>query len=127
GDLVDARLLTRQVRSGDVVLAVEDSGGDGRPIVLAHGLTATRRYVLHGSRMLERAGYRVITYDARGHGESSAPRDRGAYTYLELVADLAAVLDGLEIERAVLGGVSLGARPALAFALDHQERGGAPI
>jgi pimeloyl-ACP methyl ester carboxylesterase len=114
--------LTRQVRSGDVVLAVEDSGDDGQPIVLAHGLTATRRYVFHGSRMLERAGYRVIAYDARGHGDSSAPRDRGAYTYPELVADLAAVLDGLEIERAVLGGVSMGAATTLAFALQHPER-----
>jgi len=119
--------LTRQVRSGDVVLAIEDSGGSGRPIVLAHGLTATRRYVLHGSRMLERAGYRVIAYDARGHGESGAPGDRGAYSYPELVADLGAVLDRLEIERAVLGGVSMGAATTLAFALEHPERADALI
>jgi pimeloyl-ACP methyl ester carboxylesterase len=114
--------LSRRVRSGDVVLAVEDSGGDGRPIVLAHGLTATRRYVLHGSRMLERAGYRVIAYDARGHGESSAPSDRAAYSYPQLVTDLRAVLDELEIERAVLGGVSMGAATTLAFALEYPNR-----
>jgi pimeloyl-ACP methyl ester carboxylesterase len=113
--------LTRQVRSGDVTLAVDDGGG-GRPIVLAHGLTATRRYVLHGSRLLERAGYRVIAYDARGHGESSAPADRDAYTYPQLVTDLEAVLDGLEIESAVLAGVSMGAATTLAFALEHPER-----
>jgi pimeloyl-ACP methyl ester carboxylesterase len=119
--------LTRQIRSGDVLLAVEDSGGGGSPIVLAHGLTATRRYVVHGSRLLERAGYRVIAYDARGHGESSAPRDRGAYSYSELVADLGAVLDGLEIERAVLGGVSMGAATTLAYTLEHPERADALI
>jgi pimeloyl-ACP methyl ester carboxylesterase len=109
------------------VLAVEDSGGTGRPVLLAHGLTATRRYVLHGSRLLERAGYRVIAYDARGHGESSAPRDRRAYTYPVLVADLAAVLEELEIERAVLGGVSMGAATTLVFTLENPERAEALI
>jgi pimeloyl-ACP methyl ester carboxylesterase len=118
--------LIGQVRSGDVLLAVEDSGG-GRPIVLAHGLTATRRYVLHGSRLLERAGYRVIAYDARGHGESTAPSDRGAYTYPQLVADLGAVLDQLEIERAVLGGVSMGAATTLVFTLENPDRAEALI
>ena len=44
--------------------------GAGPPVVLAHGLTATRRYVVHGSNALPRAGFRLISYDARGHGES---------------------------------------------------------
>ena len=53
------------------------AAGEGTPIVLCHGLTASRRYVVHGSRVLERAGHRVITYDARGHGESDpAPPSR---------------------------------------------------
>jgi len=114
--------LIHRVRSGDVTLAVEDSGGDGRPIVLAHGLTATRRYVLHGSRLLERSGYRVVAYDARGHGESTTPSDRGAYTYPQLVSDLGAVLDQLEIDRAVLGGVSMGAATTLVFTLQNPDR-----
>jgi 3-oxoadipate enol-lactonase len=41
------------------------------PIVLLHGLTATRHYVLMGSRMLERAGCEIVSYDARGHGDSA--------------------------------------------------------
>ena len=54
-----------------------EAAGEGPPIVLCHGITATRRYVLHGSRALERAGHRVVTYDARGHGESDpAPPGR---------------------------------------------------
>ena len=49
--------------------------GEGPPIVLLHGLTATRRYVVHGSLALRAPGYRQISYDARGHGESDpAPR-----------------------------------------------------
>ena len=42
--------------------------GEGTPVVLLHGLTATHRYVVMGSRALERSGHRVIAYDARGHG-----------------------------------------------------------
>jgi pimeloyl-ACP methyl ester carboxylesterase len=105
-----------------VALAVEDSGGGGPPIVLAHGLTATRRYVVHGSRLLGRSGYRVISYDARGHGDSSPAPDRGDYGYPTLVADLEAVLDQVEVDRAVLVGASMGAATVLAFALEHAER-----
>ena len=39
--------------------------GDGIPVVLLHGLTATRRYVVMGSRVLERSGHRVVAYDAK--------------------------------------------------------------
>ena len=96
--------------------------GDGPEIVLLHGLSATRRYVVHGSRLLERSGRRVIAYDARGHGESTPAPERTAYGYGELVADLGAVLDELGLERAVLAGNSMGAATALAFALASPER-----
>jgi pimeloyl-ACP methyl ester carboxylesterase len=112
----------RLIESGEVTLAVEDSGGEGRPVVLAHGLTATRRYVVHGSRLLARSGYRVVSYDARGHGESSPAPDPDAYRYSDLVADLGAVLDGLAIRKAVLAGASMGAATTLAFALESPER-----
>ena len=51
-----------------------EEAGEGVPVVLLHGLTATRRYVVMGSRALERGGHRVVSYDARGHGRSSARR-----------------------------------------------------
>ncbi len=59
------------VRDGALSLAGEDSG-EGPAVVLLHGLTATHRYVVMGSKSLERSGHRVIAYDARGHGHSSA-------------------------------------------------------
>lgn len=93
--------------------------GDGRPVVLLHGLTATHRYVVHGSRALERAGHHVIAYDARGHGRS-APADR--YDYPALAEDLGALLDARGIERAVLAGASMGAHTLLRFALEHPHR-----
>jgi pimeloyl-ACP methyl ester carboxylesterase len=96
--------------------------GAGVPIVLLHGLSATRRYVVMGSRVLERSGHRTIAYDARGHGRSSPASSGEAYTYELLAADLRTVLDQLEIERAVLAGASMGGQTALRFALDHPER-----
>jgi pimeloyl-ACP methyl ester carboxylesterase len=109
------------VTSGAVALAGE-AAGEGPAVVLLHGLTATRRYVVMGSRSLERDGHRVIAYDARGHGRSDPARLPSEYRYEDLSADLEVVLDGLAVERAVLAGASMGAHTLLAFALRVPER-----
>jgi pimeloyl-ACP methyl ester carboxylesterase len=108
------------VATGGVSLSGERAG-EGTAIVLLHGLTATRRYVVMGSRTLERSGHTVIAYDARGHGRSTPAADR-AYGYERLTADLLAVLDAAGIERTALAGVSMGAHTAVRFALEHPER-----
>jgi pimeloyl-ACP methyl ester carboxylesterase len=100
-----------------------EAAGEGPPVVLCHGITATRRYVLHGSNALARAGYTVVSYDARGHGESDpAPAGEG-YGYPRLIEDLeraveAQVGDGTFF----LGGHSMGAHTAVAYALRNPER-----
>jgi pimeloyl-ACP methyl ester carboxylesterase len=109
------------VHGAGVELAGDESG-DGVPVVLLHGLTATRRYVVMGSRALERSGHRVIAYDARGHGRSSPAPSRDAYTYADLGQDLIAVLDDRGIGRAVLAGASMGAHTLLWLALRAPER-----
>jgi pimeloyl-ACP methyl ester carboxylesterase len=109
-------------RRDGVALAGEASAGDGEPILLLHGLTATRRYVVHGSRVLERAGHPVVAYDARGHGASSPAGSPGAYTYDELVRDAVAVMDAAGIGRAAVAGQSMGAATAVALALAHPRR-----
>lgn len=96
--------------------------GAGPAIVLLHGLTATRRYVVHGSRVLERAGFRVVQYDARGHGETGGPADPAAYGYTAMITDALAAMDHLGIARAVLAGHSLGAATAAGLALAHPDR-----
>jgi 3-oxoadipate enol-lactonase len=96
--------------------------GEGAPVVLLHGLTATHRYVVMGSRSLERSGHRVVAYDARAHGGSDPAPDPAAYTYAELCADLGRVMDERGVERAVLAGASMGAHTLLRFALEHPER-----
>jgi 3-oxoadipate enol-lactonase len=100
-----------------------ETAGEGPAIVLCHGITATRRYVVHGSRALERAGHRLVAYDARGHGESDpAPAGEG-YGYPWLVADLERVVAAeLGEDRFVLAGHSMGAHTAVSYALRHRER-----
>jgi pimeloyl-ACP methyl ester carboxylesterase len=111
--------VLRQLPGAGSITLEGEWAGDGPPVLLLHGLSATRRNVVQGSRALIKRGYRLISYDARGHGASSpAPR----YEYSDLVADLEAVLDHLEIERAALVGSSMGAATAMAFTLEHPER-----
>jgi pimeloyl-ACP methyl ester carboxylesterase len=111
--------VLRQIPGAESLTLAGEAAGDGPPVVLLHGLSATRRNVVQGSRHLIRRGYRLISYDARGHGASDpAPR----YEYADLVGDLEAVLGYFDLERAALAGSSMGAATAMAFALEHPER-----
>jgi len=109
------------VEAGGVALAGEEDG-EGIPVVLLHGLTASRRYVVMGSRALQRDGHRVIAYDARGHGKSAPAPSAEDYGYGALASDLLAVLDDRGIDRALLAGASMGAHTIVRFALDHGDR-----
>ncbi|HSS33730.1 MAG TPA: alpha/beta hydrolase [Solirubrobacterales bacterium] len=97
--------------------------GEGTPIVLCHGVTATRRYVVQGSRVLERSGFRVLSYDARGHGESDPAPAGESYEYPLLVDDLERVVAAeLGEGQFFLAGHSMGAHTAVAYALRHPDR-----
>jgi pimeloyl-ACP methyl ester carboxylesterase len=109
------------LESGATTLRGEQIG-EGSPVVLLHGLTATRRYVVMGSKQLPKSGHRTIAYDARGHGESDPAPSPSAYEYSDLASDLPSLLDGLGLERAAVAGASMGAHTGLAFALAHPER-----
>lgn len=97
--------------------------GEGPSIFLAHGLTAHKDLVVHGSSALARNGYRVVRYDARGHGASEGAKP-GAYGYEELADDLDAVIEaeGGGEERPALCGHSMGAHTIVALALREPER-----
>jgi pimeloyl-ACP methyl ester carboxylesterase len=93
--------------------------GDGPAVVLVHGLTATRRYVVHGSKALARSGFAQVSYDARAHGESDpAPRGEG-YGYEHLSADLASVVSEGTEGPVVLCGDSMGAHTVASWALER--------
>jgi 3-oxoadipate enol-lactonase len=96
---------------GDIQLAYTDAGL-GQPVVLLHG------YPFNRSLWNEQVGalsnsYRVITPDLRGFGESDA--SPGPATMNRMAQDVAALLDHLEISRAVIGGLSMGGYVVLAF------------
>jgi pimeloyl-ACP methyl ester carboxylesterase len=108
-----------EANSSDTRLSGEEVG-EGPPVILLHGLTATRRYVLHGSLALARRGYRQISYDARGHGESAPAPDDSGYGYEELTADLRAIVgERAPDARPVLVGHSMGCHTSVAHALEH--------
>lgn len=90
--------------------------------MLLHGLTATRRYVLMGSRYLTRRGFELVAFDARGHGVSTGAGDPSRYEYADMAGDLERVLDELGLEAVVLAGNSMGAATATRFALEHPDR-----
>ncbi|HEX5928524.1 MAG TPA: alpha/beta hydrolase [Solirubrobacterales bacterium] len=113
----------REFVAGEAPAIRGEVAGEGPPIVLCHGITASRRYVHHGSRALERAGHQVVTYDARGHGESDPAPPGEGYGYPYLVADLERVVAAAVGEgRFLLAGHSMGAHTVVAYALGHPER-----
>jgi pimeloyl-ACP methyl ester carboxylesterase len=99
--------------------------GDGPPVVWLHGLMGSiERSRLMGESIdgLASHGYRVIEYDARGHGQSTITDSESDYTWTSHADDMLALLDHLEIERAIVGGGSMGAGVSIMLALDHAER-----
>ena len=98
-----------------------DVDGAGPTVVLAHGFGGSARNFGPQMRALKDR-YRVVRYDARGHGRSEAPRDAAAYTPDAFVDDMRRVLDEVDPTTAVVGGLSMGASVALRFALAHPAR-----
>jgi pimeloyl-ACP methyl ester carboxylesterase len=92
--------------------------GEGRPVVLLHGLfsSAQMNWIKwgHAARLAE-AGFRAIMLDFRVHGDSAAPHDPEAYPPGVLVRDVAGLIDHLGLEEGEydLAGFSLGARTAV--------------
>lgn len=108
------------VRSGSLRLVAE-SFGAGPCLVFAHGLTGNRQGVKRQFALLA-AQYRIVVFDQRGHGESTPVLDPAGYVVDEMAEDMAAVMDALGIERAIVGGESMGAATTLTFALRHPRR-----
>jgi pimeloyl-ACP methyl ester carboxylesterase len=96
------------------------SAGEGLPFVFQHGMGADVTQPLSSGENLP--GWRMIAMDCRGHGQTEANLDPMRISFAQFAEDLAVLLDSLNIERVVVGGISMGAGVALAFALAHPER-----
>ncbi len=94
-----------------VNLHVEDTGGDGRPVVLVHDWPLTLDQWKLQVPSLRSAGYRVISYDRRGFGRSEKPSE--GYSYDETAADLAALIVDMQLTNVSLVGFGMGAAEAV--------------
>ena len=94
--------------------------GDGPVVLLGHGYGSTRHMWDEQHRALADR-WRVVSWDMRGHGQTDSPDDPARYSAALTVADMRALLQHLDVERAVIGGLSLGGYVSLAFVLAHPE------
>jgi pimeloyl-ACP methyl ester carboxylesterase len=111
---------TYRIKSDEIELAVE-TFGQGPLLVFAHGLSGNR---VDNRRQLTplASDYHIVIFDQRGHGDSTPITDPALYDAELMAGDMAAIMDALGIERANVGGTSMGAATALLFALKWPKR-----
>ena len=104
----------------DIRIRYDQRGpADARPLVLAHGFTVSLEMWYPQMEALSQ-DYRLITWDARGHGGSSAPPWRDEYTMPALAGDLRGLLEELDaVDGAIIGGMSFGGQIATQYAVDY--------
>jgi pimeloyl-ACP methyl ester carboxylesterase len=110
------------IHTDDGVALHTESTGDGRPLLFIHEFAGDHRSWEPQVRYFARAGYRCITYAARGYPPSDVPADPAAYGQQRAVADAVAVLDGLGVDRAHVVGLSMGGFTALHLLMGRPER-----
>jgi pimeloyl-ACP methyl ester carboxylesterase len=103
-------------------LAYTEYGTGEKAVVLTHGIMFTRRMHAPLARRLAHEGFRVITLDLLGHGESDRPAESWRYSIPAFGVQVVSLLNHLDIDRAVIGGTSLGANVALEVAVAAPER-----
>jgi pimeloyl-ACP methyl ester carboxylesterase len=113
------------VEATEAKLYFEESG-DGYPIIFIHELASDLRGWKTQTRYFSRS-YRCIAYNARGYPPSDIPEDLTSYGWEFAVDDVAAVMEGLKIERAHLVGLSMGGYAALQFGLRYPEKASAIV
>jgi pimeloyl-ACP methyl ester carboxylesterase len=104
----------------DGVRIYYDAQGSGPAVLLSHGYSATSQMWTKQVEALKDR-YRVITWDMRGHGQSDSPEDQALYSEAATCGDMAGILRELGIEKAIVGGLSLGGYMSLAFNVRYPE------
>ena len=118
---MDANALSNSgtVRANGIDIHYRTDGADGSWVVLAHALGVDHQlWDSIAQRLASR--HRVLRYDARGHGKTSAPH--GAYTLFQLADDVAGLLDALSIEQAHFVGLSMGGMVGQVLGVRHPHR-----
>jgi pimeloyl-ACP methyl ester carboxylesterase len=95
--------------------------GSGPPLLLTHGFSSTSA-MWQGQIDALAKDHQLVLWDMRGHGRSDYPDDPKLYSEALTVGDMAAILDAIGAERAIIGGLSLGGYMSLAFYRAHPAR-----
>jgi len=95
--------------------------GSGPPLLLTHGYSSTSA-MWHGQIEALSKHHKLVLWDMRGHGQSDYPDDPAAYSEALTIADMAALLDEIGANNAIIGGLSLGGYMSLAFYRAHPQR-----
>src|SRR6478735_8318889 len=106
-----------KIESNGIQLSYEDTGGDGRAVVLVHGWPLSGASWSEQVPALTEAGYRVLAYDRRGFGDSAKPGS--GYDYDTFAADLAGFLEGLDLRDVSLVGFSMGGGEIARYIGNH--------
>ncbi len=112
--------MIRYISSDGLKIAVE-TFGYGPAVVFGHGLTGNRHWSRKQLSPLADS-YRLVIYDQRGHCDSSPVTDPLLYAPQRMAEDVGAILDAEAIQRAVVGGDSMGSATALLYAVAHPDR-----
>jgi pimeloyl-ACP methyl ester carboxylesterase len=105
----------------DGVRLYYEDHGSGPAVLLSHGYSSSSR-MWRGQVAAFKDRCRIIVWDMRGHGDSDYPEDPALYSIAHTVADMAALLDECGLDKAVIGGLSLGGYSTLAFHKAHPTR-----
>src|SRR5438270_6306491 len=108
-----------QIKANGLTVNYQIDGAQGEWLVLSNSL-ATNLAMWDAQAREFSGSFRLLRYDQRGHGKSEAPG--GRYTFDLLIADAAALMDALKIERANFCGLSMGGATALGLAQRHPDR-----
>ena len=103
-----------------IEMAYELSGPDAAPVVVLHHPLATDMTFWDEATAALKAKYRVLRFDARGHGKTEAPK--APYEFKTLAQDVVALMDHVGVKRAQFVGLSMGGMIAQFLGLDHASR-----
>ncbi len=113
--------MQKYIISSDGLNLIAEEMGQGLPLVFAHGLIGTRHNTLEQLAPLA-SHYRVVAFDQRGHGDSTPVTSSSQLDPMRMAEDFGAVMSGMNMQQAIVGGESMGAATALLFALHHPEQ-----
>lgn len=117
--MTDIAVNSRLLGLKDVNVHVDDYGGDGRPVILIHGWPLSGASWKKQIDALKDAGYRVVTYDRRGFGQSDKPTS--GYDYDTLAEDLSGLITELDLSDVTIVGFSMGGGEAARYIATYGE------